>query len=84
MDAELQVGTVSEQVQVEATAAPLETSNARVGSVFEHQQLGDIPINGRNWATLETLAPGAVNAGSGGQRDIRFVGRGCLAVPTAR
>ena len=76
VDAELQVGAVSEQVQVDATAAPLETTNARVGSVIEHQQLGDIPINGRNWATLETLAPGAINAGSGTQKDIRFVGRG--------
>src|SRR5438094_4580784 len=76
MDAELQLGTVSEELQVEATVAPLETTNARVGAVLEHQQLDDIPINGRNWATLETLAPGAINAGSGGQRDIRFVGRG--------
>jgi hypothetical protein len=76
VDVELQVGTVSEELQVQATAAPLETSNARVGAVLEHQQLGDIPINGRNWATLEMLAPGAINAGKGGQRDIRFVGRG--------
>src|SRR5256885_638230 len=58
VNAELQVGAVSEQVQVEATAAPLETTNARVGAVIEHQQLSDMPINGRNWATLETLAPG--------------------------
>jgi hypothetical protein len=76
VDAELQVGTVSEDVQVQATVAPLETNNARVGAVLEHQQLGDIPINGRSWATLEILAPGAINAGGGGQRDIRFVGRG--------
>jgi hypothetical protein len=76
VDAELQVGAVSEELQVQATVAPLETSNARVGTVLEHQQLEDIPINGRNWATLETLAPGAVNSGGGGQRDIRFVGRG--------
>jgi len=76
VDAELQVGTVSEDVQVQATVAPLETNNARVGAVLEHQQLENIPINGRNWATLEALAPGAINAGSGGQQDIRFFGRG--------
>ena len=76
VDAELQVGTVSEDVQVQATTAPLETANARIGAVLEQQQLGNIPINGRNWATLEMLAPGAINAGGGGQRDIRFVGRG--------
>jgi hypothetical protein len=62
VDAELQVGALSEQLQVEATALPLETSNARVGTVLEHQQLNEIPINGRNWATLEILAPGAINS----------------------
>src|SRR6266571_1534078 len=76
VDAELQVGTLSEEVQVQDTAAPLETSNARVGAVLEHQQPSDIPVNGRNWATLETLAPGAINSGRGGQQDIRFFGRG--------
>src|SRR6266581_3788593 len=76
VDAELQLATVSEELQVQATTAPLETSNSRVGAVLEHQQLENIPINGRNWATLEALAPGAINSGSGGQRDIRFVGRG--------
>ncbi|PYR79651.1 MAG: hypothetical protein DMF86_03140 [Acidobacteria bacterium] len=76
VDAELQVGAVSEELQVEATAAPLEISNARVGTVLEHQQLEEIPVNGRNWATLEIFAPGAINAGRGGQQDIRFVGRG--------
>jgi len=76
VDAELQLGTVSEELQVQATTAPLETTNSRIGAVLEHQQLENIPINGRNWATLEALAPGAINAGSGGQRDIRFVGGG--------
>jgi hypothetical protein len=76
VDAELQLRTFSEELQVTATTAPLETTNSRVGAVLEHQQLENIPINGRNWATLEALAPGAINAGSGGQRDIRFVGRG--------
>src|SRR5437016_9568346 len=76
VDVELQLRTVSEEVQVLGTTAPLETTNSRVGAVLEHEQLENIPLNGRNWATLEALAPGAVNAGAGGQRDIRFVGRG--------
>ena len=36
----------------------------------------NIPLNGRDWSLLMTLAPGAVNLGAGGQRDLRFVGRG--------
>ena len=38
--------------------------------------MDDIPINGRDWSPLMTLAPGSVNFGGGGQRDLRFAGRG--------
>jgi hypothetical protein len=35
-----------------------------------------LPINGRNWATLTALAPGAIDNGAGDQRTIRFAGHG--------
>ena len=35
----------------------LEESNAQIGAVIESSQLSNIPVNGRNWATLMTLAP---------------------------
>ena len=76
VDTRLEVGAIATQVLVQAAAAVLETSNAQVGGVVEHQQLSDIPINGRNWATLELLTPGAINMGGGDQRSIRFNGRG--------
>ena len=76
LDAQLQVGGVSQEVVVQSSAAALETNNANVAGVLEHQQLSDIPVNGRNWATLEMLAPGAINSGNGGQQSIRFMGRG--------
>ena len=44
--------------------------------MLEHQQLDSIPLNGRNWATLEMFTPGAIDTGGGGQRDIRFAGHG--------
>lgn len=49
-------------------------TSAEQGIVIEAPQIADVPINGRNWATLMTLAPGAINSGSGSQRDIRFNG----------
>ena len=76
LDVTLEIGATSSQIEVQAEATALETSDAQVGGVLEHSQLSDIPINGRNWATLETLVPGAINTGGGGQRDIRFNGRG--------
>jgi hypothetical protein len=75
VDAKLDVGAVSSHVDVQATAELLQKSDAEIGAVIESQQLRDIPVNGRNWATLMTLAPGAINVGGGGQRDIRFAGR---------
>src|SRR5207247_2824001 len=44
--------------------------------VITEQQIKEIPINGRNWATLLVLAPGAIDDGGGDQRTIRFAGRG--------
>jgi hypothetical protein len=76
MDAKLQVGALATQVDVQAAAAALETSDAQVGNVIESRQLSDIPVNGRNWATLQMLSPGAVNVGGGDQHSIRFNGRG--------
>jgi Carboxypeptidase regulatory-like domain len=76
VDAQLQVGTAVARVEVQGGTQALENNNAEIGNVLQARQVNDIPINGRDWATLMTLAPGAVNLGGGGQRDIRFVGRG--------
>jgi hypothetical protein len=74
VDVTLAVGSTSESVQVTATAEYLDRDNAEVDGVIESPQIRGIPLNGRNWATLMTLAPGAINTGGGSQRDIRFDG----------
>ena len=74
IDARLQVGARTEVVEVNAQEA-LNRSSAEVGIVIESQQIQKIPLDGRNWAGLMALAPGAINAGSGDQHDIRFNGR---------
>ncbi len=45
-----------------------------MGGVIESSQIKEIPVSGRNWASLMLLAPGAVNYGDGAQRSIRFSG----------
>jgi hypothetical protein len=35
-----------------------------------------LPVNGRNWAALMVLIPGAINTGIGNQTGIRFAGHG--------
>ena len=74
IDARLDVGNVADTVEVTATADPVNRSNAEIGGVVEAPQIREIPLDGRNWATLMTLVPGAVNTGDGGQRSINFNG----------
>jgi hypothetical protein len=75
-DAQLVVGATATTVEVKASAQALDSSNAEIATVIQSQQVENIPLNGRDWALLMTLSPGAVNLGAGGQRDLRFVGRG--------
>ena len=74
LDTKLQLGVTADSMEVTATTESLNRSNAEVDGVIESPQIREIPINGRNWATLMTLAPGAINTGNGGQRSIRFDG----------
>jgi hypothetical protein len=57
----LKLGQVSEQVTVEATAAPLlEQETASLGQVITRRAINDLPLNGRNYITLGSLSPGVI------------------------
>jgi hypothetical protein len=75
LDAVLAVGAVTTAVEVAADVTPVEQTNAEIGVVIGEQQIKNIPLNGRHWASLMLLAPGAVNVGEGNQNSIRFFGR---------
>ena len=66
VDVALKVGNVTEQVQVEANAALVETQSTNIGSVIENQRILELPLNGRNPAELIQLAGAAVPAGING------------------
>ncbi len=74
IDTKLEVGSLADTVQVEATVEALNRTNAEVGGVIDSAQIKEIPVSGRNWASLTLLAPGAINYGDGAQRSIRFSG----------
>ena len=74
LDACLQVGTIAESVEVAAALETLNRTSAEVGGLIESEQIKEVPVSGRNWASLMLLAPGAVNASDGSQRNIRFNG----------
>jgi hypothetical protein len=75
LDLQLQVGQVAERVVVNAEAAPAERTSPADASVIGNEQIGNLPVNGRDWAELTILAPFAQDDGGGDQRTIRFAGR---------
>jgi hypothetical protein len=54
----LEVGTVGEVVKVSAELPLLETSSSSTGSTVLPQDIGNMPINGRNYLDLLQLVPG--------------------------
>ena len=75
LDIALEVGQVSEKVEVRAENAPAERSSAEAATVIRTDQIANLPVNGRDWASLTLLAPFAQDDGGGDQRTIRFAGR---------
>jgi len=58
----LEVGQVTEQVEVQANAALVETRNAGVGQVIENQRILELPLNGRAMIDLVGIAGAATPA----------------------
>jgi hypothetical protein len=75
LNIEMEVSALETKLTVETVLAPLESTSAVVGTVIGSRQMREIPLNGRHWASLMALAPGAINTGEGNQQSIRFVGR---------
>ena len=65
----LQVGNVSQTVEVQSNAAMVETQNNSVGAVIEPEQVVDLPLNNRQPTDLIALAGGAVSGGSASSLD---------------
>src|SRR2546425_1426766 len=57
LDVVLQVGQVSETIEVAATAELLQSETASIGAVIENKIITDLPLNGRQYLNLVALAP---------------------------
>lgn len=65
-DLNIQVGQVSEKVEVSATLATLATDTSDVGQVITNRQIVDLPLNGRQYLQLAALTNGVTTSGSAG------------------
>ena len=72
----LQLGAKKEETTISESTVQLDKVDVTVGAEIEEKQVDELPINGRNWSTLTSLVPGAIDNGAGDQRTIRFAGHG--------
>ena len=54
----LEVGAVTEVIEVEAAAPLLQTTESSAGTVIENRQIVDLPLNGRNYLQLAVISAG--------------------------
>ena len=66
VDVALEVGTIKEATTVVASAPVVRTDSSEAGTVIEEMAIKELPLNGRNFATLVYLAPG-VTPGQAGE-----------------
>jgi Carboxypeptidase regulatory-like domain/TonB dependent receptor len=61
VDAQLQVGSMSQEVTVAAGVELMQTEKSDVSQTFSQSQVQDLPVVGRNVTQLYSVVPGAVN-----------------------
>lgn len=76
----LKIAVRTQQVEVFASPQSLDQTNNTLGTNIDLKQVKELPLDGRDWATLTTMVPTAVDTaggpGAGNQRSIRYAGRG--------
>ena len=62
----LRIGGTTETVTVTGGGLEVDTTTSTLKQVIEQQRITELPLNGRNAATLTLLVPGALNSPNGG------------------
>ncbi len=76
IDARMEVGELTESVEVVATSAILQTENAVVGSKLEREQVEKLPIQGRNLSTATLYTAGVTTPNPGSFNSLKNTGGG--------
>ncbi len=59
----MEIGQLTDVVQVVADTPVIQTENASIGTVIENRSIVELPLNGRNYLQLASLIPGATTNG---------------------
>ncbi len=76
----LALGTVSEVVEVTSAAELVQGSTTELGTVISEKSVQDLPLNGRNFTQLLTLAPGVTPVSTSQNKSIGGV-EGNVGIP---
>ncbi len=63
LDFALEVGNVTETIEIRDTPPLLDSDTSSIGQVIENRQITELPLNGRNFVQLATLSPGVSGVG---------------------
>ncbi len=63
LNAQLEIGTANEFVEVQGAATALTTENVAQGTIVGEQKIVQLPLNGRQFIQLALLVPGASSGG---------------------
>ncbi|MGH9628380.1 MAG: TonB-dependent receptor domain-containing protein, partial [Bryobacteraceae bacterium] len=75
-DLTMEIGAVTELVEVTSSAPVLATDTSDVGQVIENQKVVNLPLNGRNFLQLAALSQGIILTGQTESGGPNFVGQG--------
>jgi hypothetical protein len=81
-DATLEVGQLSERIEVSGSAAELQAETSSLGQVINSQEMVNLPLNGRNFAQLALLSAGVSPSepGSRNQTTYGFAANGARSL----
>jgi hypothetical protein len=82
-DFSLKVASASEVVEVQASAAMVETSTVSVGAVVNTRTVQEVPLNGRHFVDLAYLVPGTVTPPANGSLTAPLRGQGSFSFNSA-
>ncbi len=72
LDVTLQVGQISESVEVTSATPLLETETSELGQVVDNKRMANLPLNGRNFAQLALLTAGTAPSEPGARDEGGF------------
>jgi Carboxypeptidase regulatory-like domain/TonB dependent receptor len=71
LDLVLQLGALTETVEVRGTATDLQRDTPALSTVIDHRLVSDLPLDGRNFLELALLVPGAAPPAQGSAGSVR-------------